>query len=132
MIISKLKRLQEIVRKTPSFYKKNGFRLTLLEIRNRLIRRIRKVDLPLYQDLHPYHYLVKKFPQRFIRFKNPPNDIREWSTIIDSAAQLDLQNLLIQLDIVVDTEKILPLIKSNLGEDKYLHLLDNIFTLAQL
>ena len=95
MIISKFKRIPEIIRKTLRFYKKNGLRLTLFEIRNWLIRRIRKVDPAPYQDLHSYRHLIKKFPQRFSQFKNPPDNIKECSTIIEAAARLDLQKLLI-------------------------------------
>lgn len=114
-----------------NFYRKNGLSLTISELRDRLLRKTRDKSLFYSRELFPYQYLLKKFPQRFSAFQTLDPGADDLNNIVDSAAQADLKGLLFQLDIAAEAQSVLSLIKSCYGEDQYLHLLDNIFTLEQ-
>ena len=119
----RLKRVLLLLPKTLDFYRKNGLRPTFLEIQNQLRFRNQKV--------YSYQYLVEKFPQQFGRLQSQSHHSGEWKAIVDSCAQVSLQNLLAQLSIKVDAGNVLLLVKDNFSQDQYLHILDNIFSLEQ-
>jgi len=123
MMISKIKRAPLLFRKTLDFYRKNGPRLTFLEIQNRLGLGTKKV--------YSYQYLVDKFPQRFGGSQSLYRSTGQWKAIVDSSAQVALKGLLIQLNIMVDAKNALPLVRDIMGQNQYLHILDNVFTLER-
>lgn len=132
MIISRIKKIPVILVKTLNFYRNNGIRLTLVVIANRLRLISQTMRSDYDRETHLYYHLASKFPELFVASKNPPRDARQWKGIVDSCAQLELQNLFLRLNITADAEKTLPLIKKNHGEDGYFYFLSNLFSLEQI
>ena len=122
-IIPGLKRALLLYRNALNFYRKNGIGRTLFEIQNRLRLGTRKT--------YSYQYLVEKFPQRFGTLQGLSRYTGEWKAIVDASAQVALQKLLTQFSIMADAKNVLPLVKDIFEQDRYLHVLDNIFMLEQ-
>jgi glycosyltransferase involved in cell wall biosynthesis len=109
-----------LFRKVLNFYKKNGFNVTLQAIHFRTVSRL--------QRNYTFAHLIYKFHQRFDTpaQKQSEQPIEE---LVDSAGQNALSKLLSQLNITVETEGLLSLLKSRLMQDEYFYFLDTLFTL---
>lgn len=132
MLISRLRYIPIVLVKTLKFYQKNGLRLTLIVIVNRLRLMLQNRQLSFDSEMYRYQYLAETFPEVVVSSKDPTSDPRQWKTIVESLAHTGLRNLFSQLNINGDAEKALVLIKKNHGEDGYFSFLINICMLEQI
>lgn len=116
-------RSRSVLDKLQNFYSKNGFWFTVLEIQYRFRKLIKRH--------HSYRSLLNKFPKKF----NVPQNLRrataQWAGMIDTAAVQSIRELLSQLGIKEDSNRVLSVLKSLLGRDTYCRALDDCFTLEQ-
>jgi len=107
--------------KFQSFYARNGFFYTLLEIQYRFKN--------LTKKRHSRRSLLNKFPRRFNLSQNLHRTASRWVDMVDAAAEEILQGLLPQLGIKEDSHQVLSALKRLLGRDAYYQALEECFTL---
>jgi len=122
MAIRKFKSFTYFLGRVLDFYNRNGPAITISTIRQRLFH-IQKKHLKL---------LLKKFPQKLQSVARLPlRSKKSKLAALDLIAQDTLHQLMTKLGIQVDALDLLALIRLSLGEDRYFHVLDDLFTYEQ-
>jgi glycosyltransferase involved in cell wall biosynthesis len=123
MLITGFNRYVALIRKALIFYKNNGTQKTLIKIQDYIKSKIIKK--------HSYQSVLNKFPQKFNVTPQTYLISHKWIKVIDSAAEVALQELITLLNLSLHPSGILFALKTALAKDKYYRVLEDLFTLQQ-
>ena len=119
MLITISNRITDLINRAFNFIKKNGFRATISRLKFLLKKR---------KNLS-YKSLLDNFSQDLEMLI--PNRKKKRKLLIDATAESAINKLVQLLNINEDPAQVLLLLKKHLGKNKYLQLLDDLFTLIK-
>ncbi len=108
-----------LVRKVVSFSRSHGVKVTFVKI-------VRKIRASEENGRYSYDFLIKSFPDKF---KQANVGISKTSRIaaVDFQAEKGVKKLLQQLELDVDSVKLLNALKSRFGKEQYYQILNDFF-----